>query len=312
MFRKSTDSRASDSEEYVIDGEWKLVSRIGGGSFGELFVANGKSSKEMVAVKMELIKQNQNHLKSEYQLLKMLDNHVGIPKIYWYGKDADKQLYNCLVMELLGPSIEELLVYCKGKFSLKTTLMVADQMLKRIKVLHDNCLIHRDIKPDNFVMGVGKKFNSVYVIDLGLSKFYMNPRTKQHEQFREFRSLTGTARYCSINTHSGYEQSRRDDLESLAYVWIYLMKGQLPWQGLIADGKREKFQKIFKTKVSISPEMLCNGLPSQFIKILEYTRKLSFEEEPKYKKIHDLIYEMLEKRNINYDFEYDWIPNKKK
>ncbi|OON21632.1 hypothetical protein X801_02467 [Opisthorchis viverrini] len=212
-------------------------------------------------------------------------------------------------MEYLGPSLEDLHVYCECKFSLKTVAMLADQMIKRIETLHRNCLIHRDIKPDNFVMGVGANFNTVYVIDFGLSKYYMDPKTKEHCAFRDFRNLTGTARYCSINAHAGYEQSRRDDLESLGYVFLYFIRGSLPWQGLQADSKREKFRKIYKTKLSMRTETLCQGLPEEFAKYLNYCRNLAFEEEPKYKYLRGLFWRIMEKKSYKYDCQFDWNEN---
>ncbi|VEL16403.1 unnamed protein product [Protopolystoma xenopodis] len=304
----SYDPSNESISEFIVNKEWKLIKKIGAGSFGEIFMAVHKKTREPVAIKMELYKPGVPiQLQTECQLLRVLNNSPGITKLFWFGRDGVQNLYTALVMEYLGPSLEDLHVYCDCKFSIKTVAMIADQMIKRIETLHKNCLIHRDIKPDNFVMGVGNNFNTVYVIDFGLSKYYMDPKTKEHSIFRDFRNLTGTARYCSINAHAGYEQSRRDDLESLGYVFIYFVRGSLPWQGLQADSKREKFRKIYKTKLGVRIDSLCQGLPEEFAKYLHYCRNLAFEEEPKYRYLRNLFWRVLEKRNLKYDFQYDWL-----
>merc|ERR1739848_455453 len=144
---------------------------------------------------------------------------VGIPTVKYYGPEGE---YVVMVMELLGPSLE-------------------DQMISRIEYIHGKNFLHRDIKPDNFLMGLGKKGNLVYAIDFGLAKRFRDPRTHQHIPYRENKNLTGTARYTSINTHLGIEQSRRDDMESLGYVMLYFCRGSLPWQGLKAATKKQKY-----------------------------------------------------------------------
>jgi casein kinase I family protein HRR25 len=107
--------------------------------------------------------------------------------------------------------------------------MIGDQMVQRIEYLHNNHFIHRDMKPDNFLVGVGKKQHMIYMIDFGLAKRFRDPKTGEHIPYRDNKSLTGTARYASVNTHLGIEQSRRDDLESIGFILIYFLKGTLPW-----------------------------------------------------------------------------------
>ncbi|KAL6057817.1 hypothetical protein STEG23_034020 [Scotinomys teguina] len=214
---------------------------------------------EEVAIKLECVKTKHPQLHIESKIYKMMQGGVGIPTIRWCGAEGD---YNVMVMELLGPSLEDLFNFCSRKFSLKTVLLLADQMISRIEYIHSKNFIHRDVKPDNFLMGLGKKGNLVYIIDFGLAKKYRDARTHQHIPYRENKNLTGTARYASINTHLGIEQSRRDDLESLGYVLMYFNLGSLPWQGLKAATKRQKYERISEKKMSTPIEVLCKGYPS--------------------------------------------------
>ena len=179
-----------------------------------------------------------------------------------------------MVMDMLGLSLEDLFNKCSRRFSLKTVLQLADQMLERVDTLHARHLIHRDIKPANFVIGSKETKNRVYAVDFGLSKRYRHPKTLQHIPHREGRSLTGTPRYASINNHLGIEQSRRDDLESVGYVLVYFLKGSLPWQGLKAKNANKKYRLIMERKQSVPISQLCQGLPSQFAEFLTYCRSL--------------------------------------
>jgi serine/threonine protein kinase len=166
-----------------------------------------------------------------------------------------------MVIDLLGPSLEDLFNKCSRKFSLKTTLMLADQMLQRVEYLHSKNYVHRDIKPDNFLIGIGKNSHILYLIDFGLAKKYRD-HNHVHIPYKDNKHLTGTARYASVNNHLGIEQSRRDDLEGIGYVIIYFCKGSLPWQGLKAKTKLEKYNKICEKKTQIGVQGLCSGLPS--------------------------------------------------
>ena len=172
--------------------------------------------------------------------------------------------------------------------------------------MHEKNIIHRDIKPDNFLMGLNEKKNILHVIDFGLSKYYKDPIKGNHIPYRTNKKLTGTARYASINTHLGVIQSRRDDLEGIAYVTLYLLKGKLPWQGLPAKNRHEKYKRIMDLKNVSSPETLCKGLPSQLKVFLRYCRELKFEDTPDYKFIKNTLTEIATDEGFTFDNVFDW------
>jgi serine/threonine protein kinase len=213
-----------------------------------------------------------------------------------------------MVLDLLGKDLEELFDFCKNKFSLQTVCMIAEQVLHRIEYIHSRSFIHRDIKPENFLIGTGSKAGTVHLIDFGLSKMYRNIKTGEHIPMKEGKSLTGTARYASINTHLGYEQSRRDDLLSIGYCLVYFLKGNLPWTGIKAKTKKEKYDLIQEKKEEVSLEDLCEGAPSGFLKYFEYCSKLEFEEKPNYSYLRRLFKDVMKINQFANDPEmFDWV-----
>lgn len=277
--------------------------RIGCGSFGEIHVGTDLRNGEEVAIKMESNKTKHPQLHLESKLLHQLSTGVGIPKVRYSGHERE---FYVMVMDLLGPSLEDLFNFCGRRFTLKTVLLLAEQMLSRIEFIHKQNFIHRDIKPDNFLMGLGKQGNLVYLIDFGLARQYRDPITRRHIQYREDKSLTGTARYASVNTHQGIEQSRRDDLESLGYVLMYFNRGTLPWQGLKADNKTQKYEKIREKKLSTSIDELCQGYPVEFAHYINICRNYKFDESPDYDALRGLIKCLFRNSGYSYDYVFDW------
>ena len=213
-------------------------------------------------------------------------------------------------MELLGKSLEDIFQSLEKKFTLKTVCMIGIQMLDRLEFVHSKNIIHRDIKPDNFVLGLDNKSHIIYLLDFGLSKKFRSSRTHQHIKFSVNKKLTGTARYASINALKGCEQSRRDDLEAIGYVLMYFLRSSLPWQGLHVNKGEDRYKKILQKKKGTSAEDLCKGFPKEFVEYINYTRNLEFEADPDYKFLRGLLTTVLEKQNSTYDFWYDWVKEK--
>ncbi|KAL7599523.1 hypothetical protein Lser_V15G22025 [Lactuca serriola] len=289
--------------ERIVGDKYKLGRKIGSGSFGEIFLATHVDTHEIVAVKMENRQTKHPQLLYEAKLYNYLQGIVGIASIHWSGVDVED---NVLVLDLLGPSLEDLFVYCGRKFSLKTVLMLADQMLTRIELMHAKGFLHRDLKPDNFLMGLGRKANQVYVIDFGLAKRYRDPTTSCHIPYKANKNLTGTARYASCNTHLGIEQSRRDDLESLGYVFLYFLRGSLPWQGLKGATKKQKYDKICEKKVSTPIEVLCKNHHVEFASYFQYCRSLTFDQRPDYGFLKRLFRDLFTREGFDFDYVFDW------
>ncbi|XP_036620192.1 casein kinase I-like [Trichosurus vulpecula] len=293
----------------IFGGKYKLVRKIGNGSFGDIFLAVNINNGEEVAVKLESQTSKHPQLFFEAKLYKILQGGSGIAHIRWYGREKG---HNVLVMDLLGPSLEELFNICSRKFTMKTVLMLADQMITRIQYVHTKNFIHRDIKPDNFLIGTGRHCNKLFIIDFGLAKKYRDSKTKEHIPYRKDKNLTGTARYASINAHLGIEQSRGDDMESLGYVLMYFNRTSLPWQGLKAATRKQKYEKIIEKKMSTPVDTLCSGFPPEFATYLTYCRGLHFEEAPDYFYLRQLFRTLFKSLNYQYDYIYDWILLKQK
>ncbi|KHJ36084.1 putative casein kinase i [Erysiphe necator] len=290
-----------------VGNKYRIGRKIGSGSFGDIYLGTNIISGEEIAIKLESVKAKHPQLEYEARVYKSLAGGVGIPFVRWFGTECD---YNAMVLDLLGPSLEDLFNFCNRKFTLKTVLLLADQLISRIEYIHAKSFIHRDIKPDNFLMGIGKRGNQVNVIDFGLAKKYRDPKTHFHIPYRENKNLTGTARYASINTHLGVEQSRRDDMESLGYVMLYFCRGSLPWQGLKAATKKQKYDRIMERKMTTPVESLCRGFPAEFTVYLNYARSLRFDDKPDYSYLRKIFRDLFVREGFQYDYVFDWTVYK--
>ncbi|KAL0946648.1 hypothetical protein HGRIS_012842 [Hohenbuehelia grisea] len=296
---------SSSSTANLVGIHYRVGKKIGEGSFGVIFEGTNLLNSQTVAIKFEPRKAEAPQLRDECRSYRILAGCVGIPQIYHFGQEG---LHNILVIDLLGPSMEDLFDMCGRKFNIKTVCMAAKQMLSRVQTIHEKNLIYRDIKPDNFLIGRPgtKGANVVHVVDFGMAKQYRDPKTKQHIPYRERKSLSGTARYMSINTHLGREQSRRDDLEALGHVFMYFLRGSLPWQGLKAATNKQKYEKIGEKKQTTPIKELCEGFPEEFSIYLNYVRKLGFEETPDYDFLRELFSKVIKNNGDVDDGVFDW------
>ena len=285
----------------LIFDRYKLLKRLGAGSFGCIYSAEYEN--QYYAIKLENKNQGQNLLENEAYIMSYL-NGPGLPAVKSYGYSSK---YNILVMELMGKSLEDIFEnFVVKKMSVRCVCNIAYQMMEIMEYIHKKHIIHRDIKPDNFVIGRGEKKKYIYILDFGLAKKYRSSRTLEHYPVFKSKNLVGTARYASINALNGLTQSRRDDLEAIGYVLMYFLRGKLPWQGIPVKNKEERYRKIMEKKVATSAEELCQGFPEEFINYINYTRNLEYEQNPDYTFLKNLFVNILKKDDQIIDCYYDW------
>ncbi|XP_056022987.1 casein kinase I-like isoform X4 [Ostrea edulis] len=305
--RSMQNRTGSSAGPMMVGPNFRVGKKIGCGNFGELRLGKNLYNNEHVAVKCVSIDLKKTVEHSQEQGCESLPMSAeGIPNVYYFGPSAKN---NALVMELLGPSLEDLFDICDRKFTLKTVLMIAIQLISRMEFVHSKHLIYRDVKPENFLIGrqSTNKQHIIHIIDFGLAKEYIDSETHKHIPYREHKSLTGTARYMSINTHLGKEQSRRDDLEALGHMFMYFLRGSLPWQGLKADTLKERYQKIGDTKRATPIEVLCENFPEEFAQYLRYVRRLDFFETPDYDYLRRLFTDLMYQKSYECDWNFDWV-----
>lgn len=274
---------------------------IGTGSFGKVYRLQHLLKNKSFALKIDIRQKGSVLLESK--ILADIQGGVGIPRLYKYGTTEQ---FSYMIVELLGLTLHKLLKQSKGKFSLSTIVSIMLQLITRIEYIHKKGYLHRDLKPHQILIGKNQKM--LYLTDFGLArKFEVN---NYHISFQHSCPRVGNATFSSLNNHSGVRQSRRDDLESAAYMAIYFLRGRLPWQSTQKQCSNSKWQNIFQIKSHYSIEDLCIGCPKEFIILLKYCRNLKFEEKPDYNYIQSLFMQIQQRENLLENY-FDWVEYEK-
>ena len=282
--------------------KYKPIKLIGAGTFSSVYEGINIKDKTKVALKIEEKNSKISLLKSEAFNIFSLQG-FGIIKFISFGHSKD---FNVLVEPLLGETLYSLFLRLRKNFTLKDICLIAIQTLERIEHIHSKGYLHGDIKPENFVIGIDDQ-RIIYVIDFGLSKKYRSDRTGNHIQFCVTKKMNGTARYASTNSLRGVEISRRDDLESLAYMLLYFLMKKLPWQGIRANTLQNRYKKIYYMKKKLINDETFLSLPKEIQEFYKDIKKLKFEEKPNYNKLKEYFRILLNKNELNEDGNFSWI-----
>lgn len=306
---KGTEEESKKDQNYfsnianqIVCKHFRLTEKMFGGCFGELWLAEHIDNNSYAAVKIELKCHTCAQLDHEHKMYKIVGKHQGIPEIYGL---ATLGKFNLLVMELLGPSLQDIFELYDHRFSLETVGVIGLQILDLIEFIHSKNIIYRDIKPENFLTGRDDQQHVIHLIDFGLAKLYTDRQTNEHIPFKMKGTITGTPRFMSINANLGNEQSRRDDLEAIGYMLIYFLNGKLLWQNIESDSWTEKLNTIARIKEKTSVKKICANLPEEVASYLIYVRKLNFTQEPSYGYLRNLL-QVLSKRKL-LDHDFDWF-----
>lgn len=289
----------------LVGGRYQFdaTQSIGSGAFSRVHPGIDVETGKPVAVKVLLSCQGSRQLQTEARLLRAIQSacecYADVPKVLWHGQHAD---YEVTVMSRLGACLLDLMLECGKKFSLKTVLMLTDQMVQALEAVHNAGFIHRDIKPDNLLMGQGRKENQLYLIDFGLSESYLSQGT--HLPMQSATGFKGNYYWASSNVLQGVAASRRDDLEAMFYVVLFLDKGELPWQ--VFRERKGRLDRILEMRNAMPSSTLCSGLPGAFLTVFNYIKALAFEDKPDYDWIRSQFRSAGREAGIEYDFSFDW------
>ena len=275
----------------MIANKYQLGTKLTNGSFGVVYKGENIRTKETVAIKFEAINSIKKTIKNEAKIYQYLGKLNGFPKLKWFGTIGDDQY---LVIDYLGQSLETRINQYKS-FSLKTSLLIGVKMIERIQTLHEKYLLHRDVKPDNFLFGLQKETNKIFLIDFGISKRY--DHNGIHINENSIKNIIGTPNFVSLNVHLGIEPSRRDDLESVVYIIMYMLFGNLKWFN------RRNCDDIAEIKSNIHTITV---LPVFIKNMLGYVRRLSFNETPDYNYLVSLMVNTFEENGYVNDGRFEW------
>ena len=282
---------------------------LGNGTFGSVYKGIDVETKERVAIKIEpKLSSNTPRIPFEREIYQILNRETPskyLPRIKWSGSFHDK--YNAIVMEQLDTSLEKLFRDRGKRFSIRTIMMVWYRLIQIIENIHSKGILHRDIKPDNIMIGKSPNRSKLYLIDYGLSKVYYNTAQKQHIPPLKDKVMTGTVKFASVRNLAGHEQSRRDDLEAVFYTILYFVRGELPWDHVKVKNLEQTKRDTLVIKRSVGDERLCQDLPEVFLQIIQYIKSLSFEETPNYCLLKNWITYTMEQYQFGLEDQYDWI-----
>jgi len=292
----------------VVGDRYRVGKKVGSGSYSDVHIAVDKISGDEVAVKIEWTKaEKTNKLLAEAELYQQFKHALGIPRVRWWGSQGE---YNIMVLDLLGPSLDDHFKKLK-RFSIKTVVMLGKQMIDRLEEVHERGILYRDMKPHNFLMGLGEKGSGrVHLVDFGLAKRWNDEVTGVHAKLniKKGRGITGTVRYSSPNVHEGYDASRRDDLLALGYTLLHFLRGGLPWLRITAKDKKHRNELIRRKKTQTSDEDLCQGFPRELVEYFTYCRALEFYDRPDYMRLQRLFDDLMDRKGYVNDLSFDWTP----
>ena len=291
----------------VLFGKYKVIKKIGDGSQSTIYSGENIKTGEGVAIKAENQDSKDHLLEQEIKILIELKNHEGIVNIITCGRSGKNLI---LIEKLLGKSLDRLFLDSSKKFTISDICQIAIQCLDRLEYLHSKGIIHCDIKPENFAIGI-KDPNVIYMIDFGLCQDYINIKTGKHKIFSSTGYMTGTARYASRNALRGNQLSRRDDIESFMYMILYFLSKRLPWQGTKARTITARYKKIFIAKNNFKYKEFCKKFPKEIITFIEYVFLLKFNEKPNYEYMKKLFKTILKNMNFSKKDYFSWMENMK-